>query len=151
MLLSRLAAGLLAVGLTVVAVDKATSQDYPAKPVRIVTGLVGGAADVFARLVGQGITTPLAQPMVIDNRGGGLIPGDVVAKAPPDGYTLLLTGGNLWITALLQESPYDAVRDFAPISELVRTATILAVHQAVPAKSIRELIALAKSRPGELN
>ncbi len=151
MLLSRLAAGLLAVGLTVVAVDKATSQDYPAKPVRIVTGLVGGAADVFARLVGQGITPPLAQPMVIDNRGGGLIPGDVVAKAPPDGYTLLLTGGNLWITALLQESPYDAVRDFAPISELVRTATILAVHQAVPAKSIRELIALAKSRPGELN
>ena len=127
------------------------AQEYPAKPVRIVTGLAGGAADVFARLLGQGLPAQLGQPIVIDNRGGGLIPGDVIAKAPPDGYSLLLTGGNLWITALLQEAPYDAERDFAPISELVRTATILAVSSSLPATSVKELIALAKARPGVLN
>lgn len=147
----RLRKGMLLAAFLLGAASPLAAQEYPAKPVRIVTGLAGGAADVFARLLGQGLPAQLGQPIVIDNRGGGLIPGDVIAKAPPDGYNLLLTGGNLWITALLQEAPYDAERDFAPISELVRTATILAVSSSLPATSVKELIALAKARPGVLN
>ncbi len=129
----------------------ACAQDYPSKPVRIVTGLAGGAADMLARLLGEGLPPTLGQPIIVDNRGGGLIPGDVIAKAPPDGHHLLITGGNLWVTALLQEAPYDAERDFAPISELVRTATLLAVSSSLPVTSVKELIALAKARPGVLN
>ena len=70
----------------------------------------------MARLIAQGISGPLGQPVIVDNRASGIIPGEIVAKAPPDGYTLLVGGGSLWIAPLLQKTPYDPVRDFSPIS-----------------------------------
>jgi tripartite-type tricarboxylate transporter receptor subunit TctC len=133
------------------AASSGAEPNYPNKPIRLVTGLAGGAADVLARLTVQGISGPLGQTVVVDNRGGGLIPGEIVSKTPADGYTLLVTGGNLWITALLQKAPYDAMKDFLPITVLVRTVTVLVVHPSVAASSVKELIALAKAKPGQLN
>jgi tripartite-type tricarboxylate transporter receptor subunit TctC len=127
----------------------AWSQTYPAKPIRIITSAPGGANDLLARMVGQGISEPLGQPVIVDNRGiTGL---DFVAKAAPDGYTLLLFGPPLWVGPLLQSAPYDALRDFAPITLMVRNPNILVVHPSVPVKSVKELINLAKARPGDLN
>jgi len=89
--------------------------------------------------------------VIVDNRGGGFAPAEVVAKSPPDGYTALIQGGSAWINPLLQKAPYDAERDFAPIVLISRDVNILAVHPSMPVKSVKELIALAKSKPGELN
>jgi len=90
--------------------------------------------------------------VVIDNRGGGsVVAGEVGAKAPPDGYSLLVAGGAMWIIPLLQKAPYDVVKDFAPISLISRVVSVVAVHPSLPVKSVKELIALAKARPGELN
>jgi tripartite-type tricarboxylate transporter receptor subunit TctC len=128
------------------------AQTYPVKPVRIVTGGVGGGADLISRLIAQGIAEPLGQPVIVDNRGSGVVPGDIVAKAAPDGYTLLVTSGVLWIGAFIEPNvPYDVVRDFAPISWTNKQPNVLVVHPALPVKTVRELIALAKSKPGALN
>jgi tripartite-type tricarboxylate transporter receptor subunit TctC len=126
-------------------------QDYPSKPVRIVTASAGGGADFISRQLAQGISPLLAQPVVIDNRPSGVIAADAVAKSAPDGYTITVGGGSVWIFGLLQKSPYDVVRDFAPIALVSRQPNMLVVHPSVPAKSVKELIALAKARPGELN
>src|SRR5262245_56809306 len=90
------------------------AQEYTNKPIRIFTGPTGGGGDFQARTIGQGITVGLGQPVVIENRPNNLI-GEMVAKAAPDRYTLILGGGRLWTLPLLQSTPYDAVRDFAPI------------------------------------
>ena len=128
------------------------SQNYPTRPIHLVTPEVGGGADLVARLIAQGIGGPLGQPVVVDNRPSGVIPGDTVAKAPPDGYTLLVTGSNHWLTPLMQANvPYDAVKDFAPITLVIRGPNVLVVHRSLPVKSVKELIALAKARPGVLN
>ncbi len=124
-------------------------QPYPTKVVRILTSAVGGANDLLARLIARGISEPLGQPVVVDNRG--VVSVDLVSKAPPDGYSLLLFGPPVWQAPLLQKTSYDPLRDFAPITLLVRAPNILVVHPSVPAKSVKELIALAKARPGELN
>src|SRR5688500_815082 len=92
------------------------AQSYPTKPVRIVTADVGGGTDIVSRLIAQGISGPLGQQVIVDNRASGVIPGDIVAKAAPDGYTLLVAGGILWIAPLLQKTPYDPLKDFAPIT-----------------------------------
>jgi tripartite-type tricarboxylate transporter receptor subunit TctC len=89
--------------------------------------------------------------VIVDNRGAGIIPGDVVAKSAPDGYTLLAYGQPLWLSALMQGAPYDPVRDFAPITLATRAPNVLVVHPSLPVKSVKELIALAKAKPGELN
>src|SRR5262245_7363407 len=126
-------------------------QDYPIKPIRIVTSAAGGGGDFDSRQFAPAVSGALGQPVVIDNRGSALLIGEIVAKAPPDGYTLLVTGSGLWIGPMLQKARFDAVRDFAPISLIERTVNIVAVHPSVPVKSVKELIALAKARPGELN
>ena len=126
-----------------------SAQSYPAKPIRIATSPIGGGTDSVARLVAQGLST-LGQPVIVDNRPA-VIAGELVSKASPDGYTLLVASGALWIGALLQNVPYDPVRDFAPISMTTRSPNILVVHPSIPAKSVQELVALAKARPGELN
>ena len=127
---------------------------FPGKPIRIVTAAVGGASDFTARLLAQGMGNSFSQQVIVDNRGGasGIIAAQMVAKSPPDGYNLLLFTSPLWLLPLLQDNvPYDPVKDFAPISMTDSSPSVLVVHPSLPVKSVRELIALAKARPGELN
>jgi len=131
------------------------AQDYPAKPIRMVIPFSpGGATDVPGRLLAQKLSESLGYQVVVDNRpGAGSINGtDIVAKAAPDGYTLLAIAASFTITPNLRKKlPFDPVRDFAPVSQLVILPHVLVVHPAVPAKSVKELIALLKAKPGELN
>ena len=127
---------------------------YPSKPIRLVVPFApGGPVDTLARAMGPKLTEALGQTMIVDNRpgAGSVIGSDVVAKAPPDGYTLLVTSSSIAINpAIYPKMPFDATRDLAPISQLSTSALIAVVHPSVPVKSIRELIALAKARKGEL-
>lgn len=129
-------------------------QEYPAKAVRMVVPFpVGGAPDVIARAVGVKLAERLGQQMVIENRlgAGGNIAYDAVAKAAPDGYTVLFAATGLATNiSLYSKLPYDPVRDFAPISLVASSAHVLVAHPDVPARSIQELIALAKEKPGSL-
>src|SRR5688572_14408844 len=127
-----------------------SGQNYPTKPIRIIASGVGGTSDFMARLIAQKIAGPLGQQAIVENRPG-VVQAEIVSKAPPHGYTLLISGGIVWITPLLQKTIYDPVRDFAPITMVERSPNILAVHPSLPVKSVKELIALAKARPGELN
>jgi tripartite-type tricarboxylate transporter receptor subunit TctC len=132
------------------------AQTYPSKPVRLIVPFPpGGGTDLVARSAGQKLSDMMGQQFLIDNRGGGggVIGTEAVAKAPPDGYTLLLgTGSGLILNPLLGEKlPYDAFKDFLPVSLLGIAPTILVVNNTVPAKSVKELVALARSQPGKLN
>ena len=128
---------------------------YPSKPIRIITPYVpGGSTSVLARLVGQKLTESWGQQVLVDSRGGGntIIGSDAAAKSTPDGYTLLVAGTTLLINAnLYSKLPYDTFKDLAPISALTSLEYFLAAHPSVPANNLQELIALAKSRPGQLN
>jgi len=150
---SRYIAALLALGVIAGAMA-ASGQDYPRKPIRLVTAEPGGGNDFAARLIVQGIGGSLGQPMIVDNRGGagGIIAADIAAKAQPDGYTLLLYANNIWIIPLLRSNtPFDVIRDFAPITWAAKSPNIMVVHPALPVKSVEDLIAHARARPGELN
>lgn len=130
----------------------ACGQAFPGKPVRVVTSAPGGGSDMVSRLLAQGLTTNLGQQVIVENRGGGVVAGEIVAKSPPDGYTLLFYGSALWLLPLMrQDVPYEPLRDFAPISWVSRQPNVLVVHPSLPARSVKELIALARSRPGALN
>ena len=151
MLISRVFAVTLAAWVMMSA-PPAYAQDYPAKPVRIVTSAAGGGNDFMARLIGGAMSGPLGQQVVVDNRGGSsVIPGELVSKAAPDGYTILFASSSLWLAPLLQKVSYDPVRDLAPITLIDRAPNILVVHPSLPVRSVKELIALARARPGELN
>jgi len=132
----------------------ALAQAYPAKPIRLVVGFTpSGGVDINARLLGPKITEYLGQPVIIENRPGAgtNIANEYVAKSAPDGYTLLVNTAALAINlSLYKKVPYEA-RDFAPVSILSMSPNILVVHTSVPVKNVREFIALAKSRPGQLN
>ena len=148
----RLVANALILGIVIMYAPGVASQEYPTKPVRLATGGVGGSSDNLSRIIAQGISGPLGQQVIVVNHPSGNAPGLAVAKAPPDGYTLLVSGVILWVGPLLQKDPpFDPVRDFAPVSLVTTEPTILVVHPALPVKSVKELIALAKARPGELN
>ncbi len=147
----RILVWMLSLSATILGLGMACAQNYPNRPVRIVTSGVGGGNDFVARLVAQGFTASLGQQVIVENRGSGVLPGDVVAKAVPDGYTLMVGSGGLWLLPLMQPAPTDILRDFAPISQLARAPTILVVHPSVAATSVKELIALAKAKPGALN
>lgn len=133
----------------------AAPQGYPNKPVRIIVPLApGGAADLLARFTSPGLTESLGKAVVVENRagGGGHIGADFVAKSPPDGYTLLLAGIPQAIgMSLYKNLPYDMARDLAPVTQAATFPSLIAVHPSLPVKSMRELLALARSRPGELN
>jgi len=138
--------------LLLLAAGGALAQAFPVKPIRIVAGGIGGGSDFTARMIAQGLTAAWGQQVVVDNRPSGFVPGEIVARAQADGYTLLVSGSSLWISPLLQDGvPFDAVRDFAPVTLAATSPSVLTVHPAVAAKSVRELIALAKAKPGELN
>ncbi len=128
----------------------AVSQDYPTRPVRIVTSPAGGGSDLASRLIARGISGPLGQQVIVDNRPAILAP-EVVAKAAPDGYTVLVAGSTHWLGPLIEKASYDPLRDFAPIAVLSRSPVVLVVHPSMPLKTVRQLVDLAKSRPGELN
>ena len=126
-----------------------SGQDYTSKPIRIFTSAAGGGTDFTARLVAQGLSG-LGQPVIVENRGP-VVSGEIVSKAPPDGYSLIVAANAFWIGSLLQNVPYDPIRDFSAISLATRSPSVLVVHPSLPVKSVKELITLAKSRPGELN
>ena len=131
------------------------AQSYPVKPIRIVVGYVpGGAVDYTARLVGQKLSESLGQPVVIENRAGSAtaIATERVATAPADGYTLLLIPTSTAVqTALRNNLPYDLKRDLAPVSLVSIGPLVLVVHPSLPARSVKEFVALAQSRPGKLD
>jgi tripartite-type tricarboxylate transporter receptor subunit TctC len=133
----------------------AGAQSYPVKPVRVILSVPAGATpDVTARLVTPGLANALGQPMVVDNRGGagGLIGAEIVAKAAPDGYTVFISSpGALTILPHLRKVPYDTLKDFTPISLISVGPFVLIIHPSVPAKTVKDLIALAKAQPGKLN
>lgn len=130
----------------------AWAQSFPAKPIRIVTAEAGGGSDIVARLIGQGLNVSWGRPVVVDNRGGGVVAGDIVARAPADGYTLLYYGSTLWLLPMMRKDvPYDTQKDFVPVIQAIGTAAILVVYPGLPAKSVQELIVLAKGAPGKLN
>ena len=150
MLLSRSVVSIFSIATIVLGVDSVFSQTYPNKTIRILAGGVGGGTDIAARLIAQGISGPLGQPVIVENRPPLLL-AEIVAKAPPDGYLMIINGSNVWIRPLLQNTPYDPVRDLAPITMATTTPNILVVHPLLPVKSVKDLIALAKARPGQLN
>ena len=125
-------------------------RDFPSKPIRIITGLVGTDLDMAVRLIAQGISGSLGQSVIVENHGPELL-AEIVFKAPPDGHTLLVSTQNLWVAPLIRNTSYDAVRDFAPITSVAASPLVFCVHPAVAANSIGELIALAKARPGEIS
>ena len=144
-----LRAALLAMLLS--AIGNASAQAYPTKPVRIIVTGVGSGGDFAARLLAQGVTATLGQALIVDNRGSGNLPAEIVAKAAPDGYTLCLSAAPLWITPFLRKTAYDPLRDFAPVTLAISSPNILVVHPALPVKSVRDLIALIRAKPGALN
>ena len=111
MLIPRFVVWMLLLGLTVPGAGMVSGQEYPNKTIRIVTAAAGGGSDFVARLIAQGISGPLGQPVIVDNRQSALT-GEIVSKAPPDGYALLVAGGAHWIRPLLAKMPYDPVKDF---------------------------------------
>lgn len=127
---------------------------YPTKTIRIVSPYPpGGSTSVYAQLIAARLNEVWGKQVLVDNRGGGntLIGSDHVAKSPPDGYTLLLVTTTHVIVPQLMKTPYDPLKDFTPIATIGRSENILCVHPALPVKNLKEFIALAKSRPGELN
>lgn len=119
---------------------------------RIVTSGVGGAGDVAARIIGQGITPALGQQVIIDNRASGTTPVETVVRMPADGYTLLLYGSTVWLGPLLRPNvPYDPLKDFVPLTLAVTSPNVLLVHPSLPVKSVKDLIALARAKPGAVN
>jgi tripartite-type tricarboxylate transporter receptor subunit TctC len=128
---------------------------YPQKPIRLVAPFApGGGTDILARLFGQKMGEVLGQQVIVDNRGGagGTVGTDIAAKAPPDGYTLILVSASHAINpGLYQKLPYDSVNDFAPITQIATSPGILVVNPSLPVKSVKDLIALARAKPGQIN
>ncbi len=131
------------------------AQTYPSGPLRIISPYPpGGGTDILSRTIGQKLNERLGQPVVVDNRAGanGTLGAALVAKAPPDGQTMLIVpAGYAANPALYKSLPYDQARDLAPVSHLASGPLVLVVHPALPVRSVKDLIALAKSRPGEIN
>lgn len=147
---------LLAFVVTAACAFPAASQDYPARPVRlIVADAAGGAPDQLGRVVAQKLSEGLGQQFIVDNRPGaaGALGADIAAKAPADGYTILLTTTSIYaiLPSLKKNLPYDPVKDFVPVSRIATASNVLVVNVSLPASSVPELVQLAKSRPGALN
>jgi tripartite-type tricarboxylate transporter receptor subunit TctC len=141
--------------LTALGPAPARAQTYPSKPIRVLVPFAaGGAVDVLARLVSAKMSESIGQPVIIENRAGaaGNVAADAVAKSPPDGYTILQnTNGQAISPALYKSLPFDTVKDFTPVTQLVASQLLLVATPSLPAKSVQELIALAKAKPGSLN
>jgi tripartite-type tricarboxylate transporter receptor subunit TctC len=134
---------------------QSTTVNYPVKPIRLVVPLApGGGTDITARVLAQRLSEIVNQSVIVDNRPGasGVVGTETVARSAPDGYTLLLAANSFVANAsLFRKLPYDPIRDFAPVSLLSVTPFALVVHPSLPARTVKELVALAKARPGEIN
>jgi len=129
----------------------ARAQEYPVRPIRIVTSDVGSGSDYSARVIAKGISSQMGQQLIVDNRASIIAP-QIVAKAQPDGYTLLFYGSGLWLLPLIRSDlGYDPARDYVPVAWATTSPTVLTVHPSTPARSVKELIALARAKPGVLN
>jgi tripartite-type tricarboxylate transporter receptor subunit TctC len=152
---SKLAGAMALAALASLAPQTAFAQAFPTKPVRLVVPFPpGGAVDISARLIGGELTKLLPQPVVIENRpgAGGNVAAEMVARSAPDGYTLLMTTSGIHAInpALYAKLPFDAIKDFTPVSVVVSLINVIVVHPSVPVKSVTELIAAAKAAPGKL-
>lgn len=146
----------LGVALLTIPAGSALAQSYPAKTIKIVVPFApGGISDVLARVIGQKLNESWGQPVVIENRPGAgtTIAADFVVKSPPDGYTVYFIDITTHAinASLYRKLPYDSIKDFAPVTLVTSTPLMLVLHPSVQAKSVKELIALAKSKPGQLN
>ena len=149
----KLAGCALCAGLAMLCSAASHGQDFPNRPIRIVTSAPGGGDDFALRVLSQALPPRLGQPVLVDNRGGSVtVSAEFVAKAPPDGYTLILYGSNFWIWPLIRANVrYDPIKDFLPVTMVVTSPHVVVVHPTLPVKSVKDLIALAKARPGALN
>lgn len=132
----------------------AFAQSFPTKPLRLIVPLApGGGGDIISRMIAQKISEPLGQTVVVDNRPGGstIIGTDIVARSAPDGYTLVMATSSHGINPSLRKLPYDPLKDFTGIAFIARSPMLLVVHPSVPVKTVKDLIALAKAKPGQLN
>ena len=150
MMFSRFVSGMLSVVMLILGASVACGQAFPNKPLRLVTGNVGGGNDFIARQIAAGISGPLGQPVIVLNYGGGRT-AEILQQAQPDGYTFSISGNNTWTASLFRKLSYDAVKDFAPVTLAARDVNVVAVNAAVPVTTVKELIALAKAKPGTLN
>jgi tripartite-type tricarboxylate transporter receptor subunit TctC len=145
----------LLLGILLLPVPSAQAQDYPTRPVRMIDPFSpGGATDILARITAQKLTERMGRPFLVENRagGGGHIGAETVAKSTPDGYTLLVAGVPHAIgMTLYRKLNYDLAKDLAPITQIATFPSLIVVHPSVPAKNMKDLIALARARPGELN
>jgi tripartite-type tricarboxylate transporter receptor subunit TctC len=141
----------LPVVLLPLCVIPAHAQDFPNRPIRVVAGAPGGSSDFAARTVAQGMAGLLEHNVVVENRSFGVQAIETVIRAQPDGHTLLYYGSALWVGPLLTTLSYDPVKDLTPVSMVLISPNVLLVHPSVPAKSVKELIALARKEPGKLN
>lgn len=135
-------------------VTGACAQSYPVKPIRMLLGFsTGGSTDTGSRLLAQSLTKQFGQTVVVENRtgAGGAIANELVVKSPPDGYTILMLSASATILPALRKLPYDVTRDLAPVSLVAVGPLVLVVHSSVPARNVKELIALARSKPGSLS
>src|SRR5512144_329671 len=151
----HLAALLALAGVVTISAFAANADDYPSRPVKIIVPFgAGGPTDVYARAIGEELRKSLHQPFVIENRPGAgtTIGTDVVAKSPPDGYTLLMVSGTQTVNeTLYAHKQYQLMRDLVPIAPLIDTDLVLVVHPSVPAKNLNELLAFARAKPGTIN
>src|SRR4051812_31680268 len=141
--------------LTAALAPAATAQSYPVKSIRIIVPFAaGGAVDVIARLVGAQMSENVGQAVIIENRPGasGTLGADVVAKSPPDGYTILPnSSGQALAPALFRTLPFDTFKDFVPVTEVVRSQSVLVAYPKLPIRTLQDLVAYAKAKPNELN
>src|ERR1044071_5629946 len=146
-------AAVLGATLAAGSLHAADADKSPTRPVRVITGSAGSTSDQIARCTAQKLTERLGQQFIVDNRAGagGTIGTDIVAKSPPDGYTLIIAhaGTHVSAPAPFKNLPYDPIRDFAPVTLLMKGVTVLVVHPSVPANSVQELIALGKAKGGD--
>jgi tripartite-type tricarboxylate transporter receptor subunit TctC len=145
---------MFSLGVMASGIGPALGQPFPNKPIRMVTAEPGGGLDYAARLVSQELTSRLGQQVITDNRGAasGAIAGETVARAAPDGYTLIFYGPPLWLLPFMRTNlRYDPLKDFVPITLAVSTPNLIVVHPSVQVESVKELIAFAKGKPGALN
>ena len=148
---ARIMAGVL---LAAIAGSATAQQAYPNKPIRFITANApGGSTSRLAGLIGQNLTERWGQQVIVDNRpgGNGFIGGETLAKASPDGYSIMIVTSTHIITPLLLRAPYDTIKDFAPVVTVASARQLMVLHPSVPANSLQEFIALAKSMPGQLN
>ena len=141
---------MILLGLAALVAGAASGESFPARHIRVVTSQAGGLNDFTARVIAQALSGALGKQVIVDNRG--VIAIDIVAKASPDGYTILCFSNNFWLLPFLQDKvTFDPIRDFSPLTLAVTAPNVLAVHSSVPAASVKELIAIARARPGALN